>query len=261
VLALRLSAVALAAALGACGATAHPAPVPERASLVVIVSADAEWAAVRARYHDVAVQASPYGEWLERPTGSGMVHYFHGGWGKIAAAGSTQYVIDRFHPELIVNLGTCGGFGEGVAVGDVVLVDQTIVYDIVEQMGDADLAIRDYTTRIDVSRWPAALRARVRVGHLASGDRDLMPADLARLRERHHAIAGDWESGAIAWVAARNHTPVLILRGVSDLITDGGADPTYGAPDEWQRRARDTMNALMSLLDDALPDLLPISEI
>jgi adenosylhomocysteine nucleosidase len=29
----------------------------------------------------------------------------------------------------------------------------------------------------------------------------------------------DWESGAIAWVAKRNATPLLILRGVTDLVS------------------------------------------
>jgi hypothetical protein len=29
----------------------------------------------------------------------------------------------------------------------------------------------------------------------------------------------DWESGAIAWVAKRNGTHVLIMRGVSDLVS------------------------------------------
>ena len=29
----------------------------------------------------------------------------------------------------------------------------------------------------------------------------------------------EWESGAIAWVAQRNTTPLLILRGVSDLVS------------------------------------------
>jgi adenosylhomocysteine nucleosidase len=29
----------------------------------------------------------------------------------------------------------------------------------------------------------------------------------------------DWESGAIAWVAKRNGRPVLVMRGVSDLVS------------------------------------------
>jgi adenosylhomocysteine nucleosidase len=183
------------------------------------------------------------------------VRFLHAGWGKIAAAGATQYVIDRFHPALIVNLGTCGGFG-GAHEGDVVLADETVVYDIVERMGDPDEAIRAYTTKLEVQRWPATLRSRVRVGHLVSGDRDLAPDDLDHLRDRYHAIAGDWESGAIAWVAARAHTPVLIVREVSDVV-DATGDPTYGAPDAWQTRANASMGRMIDLLTDALPSIWP----
>ena len=32
-------------------------------------------------------------------------------------------------------------------------------------------------------------------------------------------MAVDWESGAIAWVAKRNRTPLLIMRGVSDVVS------------------------------------------
>ena len=34
-----------------------------------------------------------------------------------------------------------------------------------------------------------------------------------------HAVAADWESGAIAWTAKRNGTRVLVLRAVSDLVS------------------------------------------
>ncbi len=40
--------------------------------------------------------------------------FFHGGWGKIDAAGSAQYVIDTFRPGLIVNIGNAGGFHGGL---------------------------------------------------------------------------------------------------------------------------------------------------
>jgi adenosylhomocysteine nucleosidase len=47
------------------------------------------------------------------------------------------------------------------------------------------------------------------------------------LKERFGAVAGDWESGAIAFVAARNHIRLLILRGVSDLVGPAGSE-AYG---------------------------------
>jgi adenosylhomocysteine nucleosidase len=114
---------------------------------------------VRALWTDPARSDTPYGEW--------MVHrfrdviFFHGGYGKVSAAASTQYAITRWHPRLIVNLGTCGGFGPTRKVGDVVLASQTIIYDIVEQMGDPDETIHDYSTTLDNTAWPARLRDRV----------------------------------------------------------------------------------------------------
>ena len=50
------------------------------------------------------------------------VLFFHGGWGKIAAAASTQYVIDRWSPTLLVNLGTCGGFEGEIEKGTIRLI-------------------------------------------------------------------------------------------------------------------------------------------
>ncbi|HEX9618204.1 MAG TPA: hypothetical protein VGA03_12395, partial [Anaerolineales bacterium] len=77
-------------------------------SVVVLISADAEWRVVRALFPQTKVIASPLGEWFvtglealwnettASPHFSGQVRFFHGGWGKIAAAASTQYVIDRW---------------------------------------------------------------------------------------------------------------------------------------------------------------------
>lgn len=238
---------------------ARPGAAPARAStpsadapIVVLVSADAEWRAVRAVLPEAKPAPSPFGEWFlhDVATASGQrrVLLFHGGWGKIAAAGSTQYAIDRWKPRLLVNLGTCGGFRGAVEKGDVVLVDKTVVYDIVEQMGDSAEAIADYTTTIDLAWIGKELPAGVRRGPLVSADRDLLPADIPRLRESYGAAAGDWESGAIAWIAARNHVPVLILRGVSDLVGADGSE-AYGNLAAFEAGARQVMKRLL----DGLP--------
>ncbi len=96
---------------------------------VALISADAEWRAVRGLYPAARLQSSPYGEWfpLEMKVGGAptAVIFLQGGWGKIAAAASTQYAIDRWRPELLVNLGTCGGFAGEIARGEVVLVERT----------------------------------------------------------------------------------------------------------------------------------------
>jgi adenosylhomocysteine nucleosidase len=82
---------------------------------------------------------------------------------------------------------------------------------------------------------------------LVSADRDLLPADLLILRSQYAAVAGDWESGAIAYVAARNRIPTLILRGVTDLVTDEGGE-AYGNIDLFHQASREIMRGLIAAL-------------
>jgi adenosylhomocysteine nucleosidase len=220
------------------------------AKVVVLVSATSEWRALAELWSAPPRHASPLGEWFALPeaaAGPGVV-VFHGGWGKIAAAASTQYAIDRFAPELLVNLGTCGGLAGDVERGEVLLADETLVYDIVERMTDPDEAIAAFTTRIDLS-WLGAppWHTPVRRARLVSADRDIAPGEVAALRERFAAVAADWESGAIAWTAARSGVPCLILRAVSDLV-DEAAGEVYEDYAEFERRSRAAMEGLLVAL-------------
>lgn len=239
----------------ACHATPRGGGEAERVRVVALISATAEWKIVTAQLPADARRTTPFGEYLVHRMAGEDVVFFHGGYGKVAAAGSTQYAIDRWRPALLVNLGTCGGFGGARKVGDVVLASETIIYDVIERMGNAAEAIEDFHSRLPVERWPARLADRVVIGPLVSADQDLDPAMVDALATKYHASAGDWESGAIAYVAARNHTPLVILRGVTDVIDAAGKDATYDAIEVWQRESAAAMAKLIALLGEALPDL------
>ena len=194
--------------------------------VVVLVSANAEWRAVKEILAPIDVQSTPLGEYFDLKTDTGT-RFFHGGWGKISAAATTQYVIDHFQPDLLINLGTCGGFEGRVARGTVILVEKTIVYDIIEQMSDPDEAIAHYSVELDLSWLNEPLPYPIRRGLLVSADRDLLAEDIPGLVEKYGAVAADWESGAIAWVAKKNGVRCLILRGVTDLVGATGGE-AYG---------------------------------
>jgi adenosylhomocysteine nucleosidase len=214
---------------------------------VVIVSANAEWRAVRELFPDVTVKTTPYGQTFLGRVEDCVYRFFHGGWGKIAAAGSTQYVIDRWQPRLLINLGTCGGFAGEIERGEIVLAEKTVVYDIIEQMGDFDEHIAHYTTELPTGWLKEPYPLPVRRALLVSADRDLLVEQIPELKQRYGAAAGDWESGAIAWVAQRNHTRVLILRGVSDLVCSDGNE-TYGNLGLFEDSARQIMARLIASL-------------
>jgi adenosylhomocysteine nucleosidase len=220
-------------ALGA--AAAAPAPV------VVLISATAEWRVIRSLFPAARVEKSPYGEHFAAPDG---VRYFHGGDGKVAAAGSTQYAIDHFHPRLLVNLGTCGGVEGRIERLQIVAVERTVIYDIYEAMGDAQAEIDHYSTSLDL---PARLPTPAVRATMYSGDRDLTSAGLAELEPRYHPTVADWESGAIAWVARRSGTPLLILRGVTDLVGPRLSE-AQGNLALFERNTEPVMRALVEVL-------------
>jgi adenosylhomocysteine nucleosidase len=229
---------------------AHESPTPS--DVVVIVSADAEWRAV--------LKALPYVEPNESPLGAGFTVslgapprralFFHGGWGKIAAAASTQYVIHHCAPALLVNLGTCGGFEGDVQRGDVILASGTVVYDLKELMGDHVEHIAHYSTDIDLGWLDGPLPQRVIRARIVSADRDLAAVDIPRLKRDFGAIVADWESAAIAWVARRHGVRTLILRGVSDLVGPSGGEAYDGNLHVFEKNTESIMRQLIDSLSE-----------
>lgn len=220
---------------------------------VVLISANAEWKAVKKFYPKAEFHFSPYGEWFSQALSiQGKVEeiiFFQGGWGKISAAASTQYAIDHWSPNLLVNLGTCGGLAGQILRGEIILVDRTIVYDIVEQMGDFDEHLKHYTTHLDLNWLREPYPQQVRRSLLVSADRDILSNQVDWLKQKFGAIAGDWESGAIAYVASRNRTRLLILRGVTDLVDENQGE-AYGNLAFFQQATEKMMEKLVSALPE-----------
>ena len=222
---------------------------------LVIVSANAEWRVVKELYPDLILEQSPFGEFADLTLDIWHLTCFHGGWGKVSAAASAQYALDRFQPDLLVNLGTCGGFADRIKTGTIILVEQALIYDIIEQMGDGAEAIEHYASSLDLSWLSSKLPYPVSRGLLVSADRDIVAEDIPMLIEKYGAVAADWESGAIAWVAQKNKTRCLILRGVSDLVGGDGGE-AYGNLELFHQRTKMVMKQLF----DQLPDWLTCIE-
>ncbi len=214
---------------------------------VVMISANEEWKTVAAHFRQLEEQPSPLGKFLTCSIAGKPLIIFHGGWGKTAAAAATQYAIQRWQPRLLINLGTCGGFLGRVERGEIVLAEETWMYDIEERMSDGWEALEAYHVRLNLDWLVEPFPQPVRRAALLSADRDLNPAEIHTLISKFNGIAGDWESGAIAWVAQRNQVPCLILRGVTDLV-DSSDGEAYGRWEVFAQATRTVMNALIENL-------------
>jgi adenosylhomocysteine nucleosidase len=219
---------------------------------VVIVSAIAEWMGVKPLFPESKVENFPFGECFTANVNSREIQFFHSGWGKIASAATMQYLLDHHKPDLIVNLGTCGGFEGVVSQGDVILVERTIVYDIVELMGDLDIE-NYYASSLDLDWLTDPLPHPARRALIASADSDLLPQKIPLLKAKG-VIAADWESAALAWVARKNNARLLILRAVSDIVNEQEGE-AYDNIEIFNARAKDIMKMLITQLPDWLDAL------
>lgn len=219
--------------------------------VVVLISADGEWQAVVESLTPTKMYTSPFGEYFWHSAGQDKIILFQSGWGKIAAAASTQYTIDKFKPQTIINVGTCGGFFGKVKQGELLLVNKTVVYDIVEQMTDQDQALAAYTTDIDLEWILKPYPLPVNVNILVSADQDIIPSFVPFLVKKFSAVAADWESGAIAWVAHKNKVRCLILRVVSDVVSPEGS-PAYNSYDYFTQSS----NTYIPPIIESLPQWL-----
>ncbi|MBI2334056.1 MAG: hypothetical protein HYU84_18170, partial [Chloroflexi bacterium] len=62
---------------------------------VVMISAIAEWKAVKEIFPKLVIEPCPYGDTAKLKLKDFDLKLFHSGWGKIASAGAIQYIIDH----------------------------------------------------------------------------------------------------------------------------------------------------------------------
>ena len=217
--------------------------------IVVVISAGAEWIAVKKRYKNIELFSSPFGEWFKTDIENCSVIFFYGGWGKISSAASAQYIIDNFDPSVLINIGTCGGFKGKVVVGDIVLAEKTVVYDIYEKMRNSKEDIEFYSTDIDLSWLKESFSFKPIKHVIVSADADIDPDMVNFLSSEYGAVVGDWESASIAYVCRLNKIKCLILRGVSDLVSDTEGE-IYGNHDLFRIKAEYVMNKFIDYIPE-----------
>ena len=211
----------------------------------MLVSANGEWAAVRELLQPNSVQNCPAGEFFHHELAGWPCLFVHSGWGKVATSSASQYIIDHYTPELIINIGTCGGFEGFCEVGETLLVTETVIYDIVERMADPFAATNFYRSSNAYTWIKNPPPSGTHRGRIASADQDIDFNAFDFLTQTHQALAADWETASFAWVASRNEIPWLALRMVSDIVSRHASE-TDGGVELWRSRLQTLMGNLLA---------------
>jgi nucleoside phosphorylase len=121
-------------------------------------------------------------------------------------------------------------------------------------MGDLDISTY-YASSLDLSWLAEPYPYPAQRGTIASADSDLPPDKIPFLKS-NGAIAADWESAAFAWVAQKNQARLLILRGVSDMVSEQGGE-AYNNIEFFNQRAKEIMKMLFEQLPGWLNAVRP----
>ena len=157
------------------------------------------------------------------------------GIGKVNAAAATQKAICEGADE-IWNVGLCGGFGDGIEVGDVFAVDRAAEYDFdLSVINHVSIGVIDGfdSPYIALARFPSSLvphPSSLEYRTLATGDRFNDSEDDHDLIVRQlGASLRDMEGAAIAHVCKLNRVKCLSLKCVSDVAGRGSMTGQYEA--------------------------------
>lgn len=135
------------------------------------------------------------------------------GMGKVRAAAETQFAIDHFNPEYIINFGTAGGVNPERKVGDIIIGKEYIEYDF-QGFGSKTPFSAPDSGIVELARaFPGVV-----TGTIASADQNGdTPAKKSALWEEYKAECCDWEGTAVVKVASVNKIKALAFRCISDI--------------------------------------------
>lgn len=143
--------------------------------------------------------------------------------GTVSASLVTYASIQALKPDLVINVGTAGGFKvKGASIGDVYLASDVAFHDrripipVFDQYGIG--ARRTFCT-------PNLLKeVDLKLGRLSTGDSlDMSPHDEGAI-SANDAVIKDMEGAAVAYVAELLSVPAIFVKAVTDIID--GEKPT-----------------------------------
>lgn len=139
------------------------------------------------------------------------------GVGKVNSAIATQFIIDNYKPEIIINAGICGGLDKQMDVLNTYLCEGAIEYDFdlskidpvpVGKLEEFETPIISFETiKFDEYSYKV----------VASGDHFYDEDEEASMIVNMGATLKDMESGAIAHTCNKNNQKLIIIKCLSDV--------------------------------------------
>lgn len=151
------------------------------------------------------------------------------GVGKVNSAAMTQYIIDNYKVDAIINSGVAGGINNNIKVMDIIISDYVTYHDfnpvsIMESYVPDKGKIKANTILVSLSKKVIKDMAidNAHYAPICSGDMFVQDEVLKNnIFLRTGAVCVDMESASIAHTCSMNNIPFISIRTISDMA-DGG---------------------------------------
>ena len=158
---------------------------------------------------------SPYGEYFIINYLDKDIVVYRSNVRKVASAGCTQYMIDKFSLKRLIVIGTCAGVDHKFNNGDIVIPNKLVQYDCTVRETEP-LIKEKFNVDIDLSK----LSFKYNTGTLGTSDKPLvMWNDYLMVRDNSITIV-DTEAAGIGYICKINNIPVIVIKGISDFPTN-----------------------------------------
>lgn len=166
--------------------------------------------------------------------------------GTAPAALSTFLACQRFQPDLIISVGTAGGFkSQGAAIGDCFVGTTTVNHDRRIPIPGFDKYGVGAHTAVPTTHLQKALG--LKAGMVSSGNSlDYTEQDMTFMTSNKVAVK-EMEAAAVAWVAALFHIPMFCLKSITDIV-DGGRPPQEEFLENLQCAAKALQETILPVL-------------
>lgn len=139
-----------------------------------------------------------------------------------AASVATLAAIERLHPDLVINSGTCGAFETNDAHIAEVFIGNGVMFHDRRVPGDDEWgtqALGNY--KVWEGSEALAKNLGFKLGKVTTGSSlDMQPCDLQIIKENGGELK-DMEGAAVAFVCSLLNTPILFVKSVTDLCDNG----------------------------------------
>lgn len=163
--------------------------------------------------------------WISGTFASHRVVVATSGIGKVAAAATTQRMIDRYRVRAVLMLGTAGSLHDKCKLDDIIISGKVTAHDLGDyRWGKISTLIQPWfnadqtlVRQALAAAHTLGIDAQVRSGTIISGDQVIKSRERRQwLHTTFSADCVEMEGAAVAQVCSLNSVPWVLIRGISD---------------------------------------------